>query len=155
MVIIWMSQAQVHFMCGQKDRSLSGKGGQPSYMSRFWLMVDCYFHPWDSIALYIASFTASLTPFQYSAFHTAVDLATLIVTNDMKNNPGHDGTISSILLQGLFLKNWMTLATSHFILPSSTLITGSLKHHPSLLVAWMNRYWFESLPSLTLHAHNR
>ena len=24
---------------------MSGMGGQASYMSGFWLMVDCYFHP--------------------------------------------------------------------------------------------------------------
>ena len=32
-------------LCGQRDGSLSGMGGQASYMSGFWSMVDCYFHP--------------------------------------------------------------------------------------------------------------
>ena len=45
-VIIWLSEAHAHLLSGQKDQSLSGMGGQPSYISGFWPMANCYFYPW-------------------------------------------------------------------------------------------------------------
>ena len=45
-MIIWLLQVHAHLLSGQRDQLLSGMGSQPSYISRFWPMADCYFHPW-------------------------------------------------------------------------------------------------------------
>ena len=53
--------------------------------------------------------------------------------------------------QGVFLKNRTTLPKKCSVRPSSSLKTVDLDYCSSLSVAWLVRFWFKSLQSLTTH----
>ena len=57
-----------------------------------------------------------------------------------------------LLDKGLFLTNWTTFATKHFVWLSSMLKTVNLEFCLLLSAARLARFWFKSLQRLTVYA---